>query len=220
MNEGTVSRSTYSFQYGNTYFIALDVDVVYYAGSDQYRWLEDQLEYAKSQPSIKHCIVHAHFPPFSCSNHGEDKDVIAFRRAMVPLFQEYDIDLYMSGHDHTYQRSVVNGLTYLVTGCASGRLYDCDPRDWTVVCEKTANYSYIEIDGTQISVEARRPDNSVIDSFIIDHDFHNSDDDTGDDDDDNDDNDDNDTADDDFAPPTDDDAADDDNDDDSGGCGC
>jgi hypothetical protein len=135
---------------------------------------------------------------------------------VVPLFEEYGIDLFMSGHDHTYQRSVVNGLTYLVTGCASGRIsgYACDPEEWTVMCEQTQNFSAIEIDGTQINVVVRRPDSSLIESFTINHDFHDGGDDdddtTPDDDDDNDDT----TDDDDDA------TGDDDDDNDDSGCGC
>jgi len=223
LNEDTVSRSTYAFQYGNTYFISLDVNQPYYASSDQYLWLEEQLAYAKEQPSVRHCIVHAHYPPFSTSNHGNDADVLAFREAVVPLFEEYDIDLYMSGHDHTYQRSVVNGLTYLVTGCSSSRLYNCgDPQDWTVMCEKTDNFSYIAIDGNEIYVEARRPDSSLIESFTIDHNFHGDvDDDTTDDDATDDDATDDDATDDDATDDdVDDDATDDDSGDDDSGCGC
>lgn len=229
MNEDTPSPSVYSFQYGNTFFISLDCDIPYREGSAQYLWLEEQLQQAKSNPSVKHCIVHGHFPPFSTSNHGADLSVMAFRRAMVPLFQKYDIDLYMSGHDHTYQRSVVNGITYLVTGCSSSRLYDCgDPADWQIMCETTPNFSVITIDGNQIQVQVRRPDNSVIESFTIDHNFHND----GDDDDDNDtsppaDDDTSPNGDDDDVSPNgdddnnaaDDDDADDDDDDDNDACG-
>jgi len=222
LNEDTPSPSVYSFQYGNTFFISLDCDIPYREGSAQYLLLEAQLEQAKNNPSVKHCIVHGHFPPFSTANHGEDLSVLAFRRAMVPLFQKYDIDLYMSGHDHTYQRSVVNGITYLVTGCSSSRLYDCgDPAEWQVICEKTPNFSVIAIDGNQIRIQVRRPDNSVIESLTIDHNFH------GDgDDDDNDAVDDDDAIDDDVSDDdassdddaNDDDAAEDDDDDDE--CGC
>jgi len=172
MNDGNVSR--YSFQYGNTYFINLDVSQLMFVGSTQYKWLEAELARAKSLPGVKHCIVRAHFPPYSCSQHGNDLDVLAFRDAVVPLLEEYDVDLFFSGHDHGYQRSVVNGITYIVTGGAGGDLYDGTPQNFTVTFEKTHNYIHVEVDGTQIYVEARRPDDSVIESFTIDHDYHGS----------------------------------------------
>lgn len=210
LNEETFSASTYSFQYGNTFFISLDVNRLFIGGSSQYRWLKEQLREAKRRPSVKHCLVHAHFPPFSTSNHGSDFIVLWFRQALVPLFEQYDIDLYMSGHDHTYQHSEVNGIPYLVTGCSSSNIYDCgEPAAWTVLCEKTQNFAVISIDGYQIQIEARRPDNSLIETFTIDHDFH------SDDDDDNNDDNDNDNNNDDLIPDDDDDDDDDNNDNDS-----
>ncbi len=225
LSAGTVSPSTYAYQYGNTVFINLDIGEPYFAGSDQYNWLKQQLQAAKEDPSVKHCIVHAHYPPYSCSSHGDDNNVLAFREAVVPLFEQYDIDLCISGHDHNYQRSVVNGITYLVAGCSSGRTrgYGCDPQEWTALCEKGNNFAYIEIEGTEIRVEARRIDGTVIESFTIDHDYHGGevDDDTSPDDDATDDDDagDDDALDDDAAD--DDTTADDDNDDDDdeGICG-
>jgi predicted phosphodiesterase len=171
-NNSVISRSVYSFQYGNTYFIALDINEPYAAGSPQHQWLARQLAYAKIRPDVKHCIVYAHFPPYSCSAHGADANVLEFRAAVVPLFEKYDIDLSLAGHDHGYQRSVVNGITYVVAGCASSRTYSCNPQSWTLKCEKTTNFANIAIDGEAMRVEARRPDRSLIDSFTITHDFH------------------------------------------------
>jgi len=210
MNEDLFSVSTYSFQYGNTFFINLDCNRLFFTGSDQYQWLKAQLQMAKRRSSVKHCIVHAHFPPFSTSNHGSDFNVLWFRQAIVPLFEAYDIDLYMSGHDHTYQHSEENGIPYLVTGCSASGLYDCgEPASWSVLCEKTQNFAVVSVDGYQIHVEARRPDNSVIEEITIDHNFH------GDDDDDDNNNDDDNNDDNDDASPDDDDDDDDDNDDDN-----
>jgi hypothetical protein len=43
------------------------------------------------------------------------------RRAFVPLFERYGVQLVVSGHDHDYQRSKsINGVTYVVTGAGAG----------------------------------------------------------------------------------------------------
>jgi 3',5'-cyclic AMP phosphodiesterase CpdA len=58
-----------------------------------------------------------HHPPFSAGYQGSNGDV---RRAFVPLFERYGVQLVLSGHDHDYQRSQpVNGVTYVVTGGAA-----------------------------------------------------------------------------------------------------
>ena len=38
------------------------------------------------------------------------------RRFLTPLFEMYDVDLVLNGHDHLYERSAKNGVDYVVTG--------------------------------------------------------------------------------------------------------
>jgi len=168
-NREMVSR--YAFQYGNTYFINIDITIPYFAGSNQHRWVEEQLELASGIPSVKHCIVQAHYPPYSCSNHGEDSVVVSFRDSMTPLFEEYGVDLFFGGHDHNYQRSVVNGITYITAGGGGAPQYSVDPKEWTVVAEQTLNYCMVEINDELVSVTCKRPDGTIIDSFHDEHDF-------------------------------------------------
>ncbi len=80
----------------------------------QRAWLEDTL--ASSRASWK--VVALHHPPYSAGYQGSSEDV---RAAFSPLFERYGVDLVLSGHDHDYQRSkVIGGVTYVVTGAASG----------------------------------------------------------------------------------------------------
>jgi 3',5'-cyclic AMP phosphodiesterase CpdA len=81
---------------------------------DQRAWLERTLASA-TEPWR---IVMLHHPPYSAGYQGSDEDV---RRAFVPLFERYGVQLVLAGHDHDYQRSVpINGVTYVVTGGAAG----------------------------------------------------------------------------------------------------
>jgi len=38
------------------------------------------------------------------------------RNDWVPLFQQYHVDVVLSGHSHCYNRGATNGVTYLVVG--------------------------------------------------------------------------------------------------------
>jgi hypothetical protein len=63
-------------------------------------------------------IVAVHHSPYSAGYQGSH---LAARRAFVPLFEQYGVQLVLSGHDHDYQRSVpVGGVTYVVSGGAAG----------------------------------------------------------------------------------------------------
>lgn len=165
------NSSIYSFQYGNTFFINIDVAQLYLVGTAQYNWVVEQFELAASIPSIKHCVVQAHFPPYSASNHGTDTDVLAFRNSFVPLFEEYGVDVIFGGHDHNFQHSEVNGIHYIVTGGGGAPRYSVDPESWTVAWEKALNYIRIDVADDTMTLTAKRADGTVIEQFDVVNDF-------------------------------------------------
>lgn len=66
-------------------------------------------------------VVVFHHPPFSCSLHGGDGEVVD---RWLPLFEEGDVDLVLSGHEHVYQRfSLDDGDAYVVTGGGGAPLH-------------------------------------------------------------------------------------------------
>ena len=60
------------------------------------KWLEKTLEF--SNADIK--IVNGHYPMFSNGNYGNDNKLI---KILLPLFKEYNVQFYFSGHDHSFQ---------------------------------------------------------------------------------------------------------------------
>jgi hypothetical protein len=81
--------------------------------STQAQWLENEMERSESQWQI----VYLHQPPYSSGNHGSST-------YMRWPFKEWDADLVISGHDHTYERLDVDGLTYIVNGLGGHSIYD------------------------------------------------------------------------------------------------
>lgn len=62
-------------------------------------------------------IVALHHPPYSGGYQGSSLDA---RAAFSPIFEEYGVQLVLSGHEHDYQRMVpVKGVTYIVSGAAA-----------------------------------------------------------------------------------------------------
>jgi hypothetical protein len=83
----------------------------------QTAWLEQQL--ADSTSTWKLAVLH--HPPYTCGGHSGDGFV---QRRWVPLFEEYGVQLVLSGHDHNYQRFAArNGVTYVVHGGGGAGLY-------------------------------------------------------------------------------------------------
>jgi 3',5'-cyclic AMP phosphodiesterase CpdA len=83
----------------------------------QTAWLEQQL--SESVATWKIAVFH--HPPYTCGGHAGNLDIA---RRWVPLFEDYGVQLVLSGHDHNYQRFAArNGVTYVVDGGGAAGLY-------------------------------------------------------------------------------------------------
>lgn len=99
---------------GEVQLFFLDSTVV---SATETAWLEQQL----SQSVATWKIAVFHHPPYTCGGHSGDTRVA---REWVPLFEDYGVQLVLSGHDHNYQRFAArNGVTYVVHGGGAAGLY-------------------------------------------------------------------------------------------------
>jgi Esterase-like activity of phytase/Calcineurin-like phosphoesterase/Purple acid Phosphatase, N-terminal domain len=58
-----------------------------------------------ANPTARWRIVMFHHTLYSCADHALDPDILFRRSAYPPVFDEYHVDVVLSGHDHTYERS-------------------------------------------------------------------------------------------------------------------
>lgn len=94
----------YSYDWGNVHFIALDSYGAYNSvSSPMYNWLLSDLQLNAS----KWIIAYWHHPPFSKGTHNSDGEVemVNMRQNIVPLLERFGVDLVLTGHSHTYERS-------------------------------------------------------------------------------------------------------------------
>lgn len=100
----------YSFDYGNVHFLSLNSEVYdftqTYDGINQMKaWIEQDL----IQNEQTFTIAYFHQPPYSKGSHDSDdiyeRVMIAMREKVIPLLEEYDIDLVVCGHSHVFERS-------------------------------------------------------------------------------------------------------------------
>jgi alkaline phosphatase D len=125
----------YGFQVGTVYFIALDADDVIYQTSDatpeaivgytggfvsresdyslvpggsqpnrQTQWLKRELRKARQEPTVDMIVVSMHQAPLS-TNTGNVGSDLGIRQAWLPLFDKYEVDLVLTGHNHVFERS-------------------------------------------------------------------------------------------------------------------
>jgi Icc-related predicted phosphoesterase len=154
----------YAFDWGNARFISLQIDAIMPFGkqSEQVQWLEATLA-ANTQPWL---VVFFHVPPYDAL--PDDNMGDAVRINIVPLFERYQVDLVLNGHNHNYQRSIVNGITYIVTGGAGGELnYIESPDPDTEAYYNGHHLVQFAVEGDTLTGRALTVDGGVVDTFQL-----------------------------------------------------
>jgi hypothetical protein len=75
-----------------------------YSDGAQTAWLERTLALGRADRSIDWIVVQMHQCAASSSSTGNGSD-LGIRQQWLPLFDRYQVDLVLSGHDHDYERS-------------------------------------------------------------------------------------------------------------------
>jgi hypothetical protein len=75
-----------------------------YSGGAQTAWLERTLAAGRRDDSVDWIIVQMHQCAASSSATGNGSD-LGIRQEWLPLFDRYQVDLVLNGHDHDYERS-------------------------------------------------------------------------------------------------------------------
>ena len=109
----------YAVNYEKIHFIVLDTNLDISIGSKQYQWLENDF---KNQPDdTLFTVAIFHHPPFSTGLHQDDEKYLQV--SIVPLFENYGMDMVFSAHNHGYERSQVRGIYYIVSAGGGAPLY-------------------------------------------------------------------------------------------------
>lgn len=148
---------SYSFDFGNTHFAAINTDRWYYGDpldstddkSDWHYikhidWLEKDLKDAKAN-GAKHIFTFSHEMVFPVGGHLRDGLPNLGRKIVLPLdstrqfymdrrdrfwslLQEVGADAHICGHEHTYGRQEVDGVYQILAGSAGAPLYAQNPK--------------------------------------------------------------------------------------------
>ncbi|MEI5671761.1 MULTISPECIES: fibronectin type III domain-containing protein [unclassified Nocardioides] len=181
-------ENVYYTDYQGVRFIALNSNFPgdTAAMAAQTAWLEDVL---KNNPN-QWTVATFHHPVFSVTS---GRDNAALRQAWLPLFEKYDVDIVMQGHDHAYGRGNLlaneaglpagatkdkshTGPVYLVS-VAGPKYYVPDPADsnnWVtngahlrVVGRDTQLYQLVDVKAGEMHVETWDVAGNLVDAFTI-----------------------------------------------------
>ncbi|EFA76874.1 hypothetical protein PPL_09626 [Heterostelium album PN500] len=108
MPKGSDDGDWYSFDYNGVHFVGISSETDYSPSSDQITWLTNELQtYRKSNPD-GWLIVFAHRPLYCTSTFGwcksNDKDRMKFIASLEDLFYKYNVNFFIGGHSHEYER--------------------------------------------------------------------------------------------------------------------
>jgi len=154
----------YAFDWGNARIISLQIDGIVPFGkqSEQVQWLQSML----ASTTQEWVIVVFHVPAYDAVLNDEMEHAV--RLNIVPLLERYGVDLVLNGHSHNYQRLLVNGITYVVTGGGGAELYRVThPLPDTQAYYNGHHFVEFTIQGDTLTGKALTSDGTVIDTFSL-----------------------------------------------------
>ena len=103
----TNAGGDYWFVYNNTLFLALNSNSM--STAEHKAFMEQAIAEAGD---VDWKVVTFHHSVYSVASHAVDGDILQRREALVPVFEDLDIDVVLMGHDHVYVRTyMMDGLT-------------------------------------------------------------------------------------------------------------
>jgi len=171
----------YSFDYGDVHFSMLDSQE-----GEQRSFVPDMLEWQKAwlerdlaSTKKKWKVVFSHRPPY---NNKWSRDGSNIRRAFVPIFDKYHVDVVFTGHDHVYARTYplyndqvvdppAKGTIYVAAGRSGTKYYhDVVAKDWNSFFynpQDEPNYITVEVKDKVLTVNAFKQQGILIDTWKI-----------------------------------------------------
>ncbi|KAI1314515.1 hypothetical protein EDD11_002031 [Mortierella claussenii] len=131
----TGKRTWHAYTVAGVRFIVLDSNL---DSREQDQWLEDELKSDASRQAWFRVVL-VHISPYTqywekdaWVNKGEKHWGEFVRTRYVPLFQQYNVDLVISGHQHNYMRGQDDHMVYTIIGGAGGALDMEQVEDYSV----------------------------------------------------------------------------------------
>ena len=166
------SNRNYYIDYQGVRFVSLDSPSLGNYPEDStlvLNWLEKTL----SENPNRWTVFFTHYPIYSCSQ-GRNNE--RYRNAVQPLLEKYNVDIVLTGHDHTYCRGfnienvMVKGKNapLYVVSVAGPKMYGLKTSFWSDrVASMTQLYQHISISSDKLEYESFTVAGDLYDHFII-----------------------------------------------------
>jgi len=98
-----LEKPYYSHDFQNVHFISMSTEHPFEEKSKQYEFIKNDLEKISKNPNVDWIIVHQHKPFYS--THNDREEAKQLRDTFLPLFEKYNVDLIIYGHNQYYERT-------------------------------------------------------------------------------------------------------------------
>lgn len=157
----------YWHTWGNSFFLNIDTNLDIRPESPQYKFIIEALE-SREQQQANWTFAYFHHPPYTeyWPQWEGDQRV---RDHLLPLFEEFGVDMVFNGHTHSYEHGILNEVHYLITGGGGGNL---DPFGRVVehVRFSAAKHHFLRVDieDNKLMLKAIDSAGNVFDNVTID----------------------------------------------------
>ena len=138
--------------------------------NQQMEWTKKELQ--KSKKKKQPVVTSFHHAPYTSNIFYYGPVAISFRNKWIPLFEESGVvKLILNGHSHLYERSLKNGIMYVVAGPFGGSknwLPKMNNHYRLAMHPEKDTFSLFKITNETIEMETFDQNNQQIDSFSID----------------------------------------------------
>lgn len=169
------NHSWYSYDWGDAHILVIDSEQLFSPGTAQYQFIQADLA---GHQSATWRIVAIQRPPYSSSSaNSSSKPVLQY---LVPLFEQYEVALVLTGNSHNYERSYPllggsvassGGVTYVVSGAGGNGFnqFTLAQPAWSAFREASYyEFAKVTVSPTSLKVDAIRADTkTVFDSTTI-----------------------------------------------------
>ncbi|HEU5008509.1 MAG TPA: Ig-like domain repeat protein [Jatrophihabitantaceae bacterium] len=165
----------YSYDWGDAHILVLDTEVTFAPGSPQYEFAQADLA---AHQGAAWRIVAAQRPAYSSGSAHSSS--VAVQQYLVPLFQQNNVNLVLSGNSHNYERTfpltdgvpAADGITYVVSGGGGNghNLFTTNPAPAWSAFRDDSHYEYVKVSVSPSTLKLDAIDaatNSVLDSATL-----------------------------------------------------
>ncbi|MGK2861721.1 MAG: purple acid phosphatase family protein [Chitinophagaceae bacterium] len=136
------------------------------ASRDQEQWLEKILD----DKTVKWKIVVGHHPVYTGGWRKNTPETKKMREFLEPLFQKYQVNLYIAGHEHHLEYTKPGGLThYIISGSGSeARSTTIHPEGGKFAASQQG-FATFSISGNQAMIQFINYDGKILYNTLIDN---------------------------------------------------